>query len=214
MTEALITPEVEEVLGRLSENVTDAQVDAIKAEENTEAPAEKGEDQKAEQPFKAFRSEKELQDFLNDTFKSRMSKLEEKAKREQEKAAAEAEARALEEQENFQELAKKRGEELDTLRSEVEELRSARESLETYESLVANSATSRVESLNLPGGVSALLENMSPAERIQWLDNHEDEFRGPASPVDAGGDPAGDDVPEADDEAVREDFARNINMSF
>jgi DNA repair exonuclease SbcCD ATPase subunit len=155
-----------------------------------------------------------LQAYIDDALKGRIEREQTKAAKDREKAEKEAARKALEDQEKFRELYEAEKTERERLESESERLSSLEEAHSTYKDTVASIADARMESLNLPKGVKALVEGMEPAERLSWLQENEADFSGSTETVPES--PNGTDnfsSPEADEKA-RADFAHAEASKF
>jgi hypothetical protein len=105
----------------------------------------------------------------------RLSRQEEKLKREakeaRRKAEQEAEEARLAEQQEYQQLAEKRGTELDELRPQLE---SAQEKSKRYEKALKGYVER--EMAQVPEFVRPLLEDMDPVEQLEYINAHAEEF--------------------------------------
>lgn len=112
----------------------------------------------------------------------------EKAKREKDttKAREEAEAKALEEQQEYQELATKRQQRIETLEAEVDRLSAVEEKATKYEGALTQHLETRME--GIPAGIQSLLKDRDPVDQMAWLTENQPELTQdmPGSP------PAGD----------------------
>lgn len=185
------------------EDSTEGQEEA----QTEETPTETTAGPKAE-PYMAFASKDELQEFIDERLNGRLERERNKATKDREKAQRDAKTQALKDQENYRELYEAEQARVEELEAETERLSGLEETHSTYKDTVSGIADARMEALNLPKGVKALVEGMEPADRLSWLQENEADFSGATETVPES--PNGEDTfssPEADEKA-RAEFAQ------
>ncbi len=144
--------------------------------------------------------------------KERLAREKEKSEKAAEKARREAAEKAAEENEEFKTLAESRAERISELEAEVERLSGVEEKNTTYAETLNSYAEARLGELNLPKGVTRLLESFDPKEKLDWLSENAEDFTThervpPAEQADETGTPEAD---EAARQAYEAEFARNF----
>lgn len=126
----------------------------------------------AQEPAKTF-----TQDELDRIIADRLKREEEKRTKATEKAAKDAEEKTLKERQEWQTLAQKREEELNSARKEVE---SFSESLKAMTEALQNVLES--ERQGLPKHITDLLDKLPMAEQLNWLSTNKAEIANAAKP--------------------------------
>lgn len=114
-----------------------------------------------------FASQKDLQDYINETLKKRLEREERKRDEATEKARKEAEERALEQQQEFKQLADKRAERILDLEAQVgtlEQITTERDEMQT-----ALRGYLDKERDGLPEHILSLLDDLSPVKQLAWI---------------------------------------------
>jgi hypothetical protein len=188
-----------------------------KDEGNPDNPAE-GEDNSPEEentpdiPYRQFRSKKEHDDYMDNAFKSRVSKMQAEEAEKREEAEREATRKALEEQENFKGLYEESQKEIESLKARNTELKSTRDMADSYRETLETYADARVKELNIPKGTQGLLEKMDVKDRLDWLSEYGADYT-PTERVPEPEDPDTGGTPEAE-EAARSGTGDFIHSQF
>jgi hypothetical protein len=193
----------------MTEKETIERTEETEEEREEEAPKEEG------KPHRVFMSEKEEQDYLEAKLGERLAREQRKAERDKEKAREEAEAKALEEQQKFEELAKKRAETIGELNTEKEQLEESKSQLEQsvksaeaerdrYKAIIESQWEARKE--GVPDYVLEAIQERDVLDRIAYLDKHQEQL-GTSLPIGSPPSPRaprdnGRERKEADKEAA------------
>ena len=209
-----------QAFSEIGEELAKEEAKAQETQENSDDSTEEKESQDTSQteetspdksePWKSFQSEAEFNKWLESPegspwLKSRLQREKDKRERAEAKARRDAEEAAAEQNQEYQTLAEKRAERIKELEADLERLSPYEEQVSTYRETVESFANARMESLNLPRGVKALVERMEPKERLDWITENEADFSGTTETIPPA--PNGDDsgsTPEADEAAKRE----------
>lgn len=135
--------------------------------ETTAPPEHATEDQNGGKDAITFASQKDLQDYINETLKKRLEREERKREEAEAKARKEAEEKALEQQQEFKQLADKRAERILDLEAQVgtlEQITSERDELQT-----ALQGYLDKERDGLPEHILSLLNDLSPVKQLAWI---------------------------------------------
>src|SRR5690606_29921422 len=114
-----------------------------------------------------FASQKDLQQYINDTLKDRLAREERKREDAAAKARKEAEEKALEQQQEFKTLADKRAERILDLETQVgtlEQITSERDEMKD-----ALQGYLDKERDGLPEHILSLLNDLPPVKQLAWI---------------------------------------------
>lgn len=205
-----------EVLGPVADTVDDkfveeqAKDEEGKPDDSTEGSEGKdAKDSKEEAPFKAFKSKKELEDYMDNAFSERFERVKTKNEREKREAEEEAKRQALKDQEKYKELYEAEQERIESLESRVKELEPLEESNSNYRSTLDSYAKAQIDELELPRGVTKLLDGMDPQEKLDWLTENKTDFAATET-IPEGEAPDDSGSPEADEKA-REEYGASVH---
>lgn len=147
-----------------------------------------------------FASQKELQQYINDTLKDRLAREDRKREEAAAKARKEAEEAALEQQEEFKKLADKRAERILDLEAQVGTLEQV--TAERDEMNDALQGYLNTEREGLPDHILPLLDELSPVKQLAYISANRAQF-GKASGRGIDPTPKGQSDPKIPDEERR-----------
>ena len=157
-------------------------------EETEQESKEEPKEEKKEQPFKAFSSKKEHDDYVEGLLKERLARKDKKA--EEEKAEAERKARedALKEQGKFKEIAEQheqtianKDQRIQELESQQVEQESLQERIEALEGRLKGLIKPNAE--RVPEMFREWFEEKSVEEQAAWLEKNAENLQGPQEPI-------------------------------
>lgn len=158
-------------------------------EEKEEETQEEGtQEEKPAEPYKAFSSKKEHDDYLEGVLKERLERKDRKAQEDKEKAERKAREEALKEQGKFKEIAEQheatiadkdqRIQELEGVASERDALQ---DRLESQEKLLKDMVKPGLE--RVPEMFRGLVEEKTVEEQAEWLKNNAEKLTGDSGPI-------------------------------
>jgi hypothetical protein len=131
------------------------------------------------EPFKAFASKQEHDDYVEGVLKERLERKDRKAKEEREAAERQAREKALQEQGEYKTVAEQRQETIvqkDAAISErddrIEKLEADLEAMKPHRETNERRAAELMQ--NVPDSVKELLSDRDPLKQLEWLDKNPD----------------------------------------